>query len=143
MELQIVAFIAVGILLMLVVLSPGAKRGRHPVHTMVGKDQHARRLQRATYSAQVAERSAPRPLRVAGEHVRPVAQMARPAPIPAARAPLTPGDEGWGPLQLPKPAAVPVRLDWARQTAESAQRNQGERYADGQVASLLGPARAS
>ena len=152
MELLIAAAVAAGILASIALLSPGVERRRTPLHTAVGRDQHTQRLQRASFAAQVAQRNAPRPLRVSG----PTVQSAE---TPAVAAPrMTPGaapaaagflasaqTEGpSGPLLLPPPPAIAPRLDWARQTSDSLSRNQRERNADGLVASLLGPtARAS
>jgi hypothetical protein len=133
-ELLAVSVIASMILFMLVALAPSAEPGRQPHRAMVGADPQARRHHRVAYSAQVVQRPAPRPLRVRGERVRAVA--AAPA-VAEVTQPISPAAEGWSPLQLPKPTAVPARLDWARQTSETSRRYQGERHADNLVASLL------
>jgi hypothetical protein len=139
-ELLIVSVAASMILFILVAVAPTEEPGRQSIHTMVGADPQARRQRRVSVSAQVAERPAPRPLKVRHGQAR---QMAVAQPVADVTQPISPAGADWGPLQLPKPAAVAPRLDWARQTSESSRRYQGERYADSLVASLVSPTQAS
>jgi hypothetical protein len=146
MEILIAAASAAGILALIAFLSPGVERERRPVHSMVGRDLHERRMQRASLAAQVTQRNAPRPLRMTGEGFRPieelgvVAGMASTVPASAFMASVENSDVA-EPVRAPTPAPAVVapRLGWARQASESSSRNLREHQADGLVASLLGP----
>ena len=78
MELIVFAIAAVGLMALIALMSPGVERERRPIRTMVGQDARARRLQRASYAAQVAQRDIPRPLRVSGDVVAPLPEPVRP-----------------------------------------------------------------
>ena len=78
MELIVFAIAAVGLMALIALMSPGVERDRRPIRTMVGQDARARRLQRASFSAQVAERDVPRPLHVSADVVAPMPEPLRP-----------------------------------------------------------------
>lgn len=77
MELVVFAAAAVGLMALIALMSPAVERERRPIRKMVGQDQRARRLQRASFAAQVARRDVQRPLRVSGDAVAPRLEPAR------------------------------------------------------------------
>jgi hypothetical protein len=167
MEIQIVAVVAAGILLMLMMLSPAPEHARHPVHMVLGADQHARRMRRATVAAQVVQRQRPEERhatqRTRRHEAESVARTRAGAGAESSRAPRL---EVWqhespvaAPVPVPEWAAVPEpQAQWPKpirpaQVAVPAQHptwawsapgqpdaRGAEGYADSLVAGLLKPA---
>lgn len=149
-EFLVFAVGSTAIVALIAFLAPDMERTRRPVRHLVGRDPHLSRARRASLSAQVAWRDAPRPRHVQGSAVglieapdvppRQHAAASRPAPFqppPALEDPAPP-------LHLPSPAVLAPRLGGPRHASESLSRNQRERHADSLVVSLLEPhARAS